>query len=47
VIESEFQDSDKKIHTTEDVIEHLSFDHMIQHAKMSLAFAYELAFAAF
>ncbi|KAH8690897.1 putative aminopeptidase [Talaromyces proteolyticus] len=45
VIESDFPDSDKKIHTTEDKIEYLSFDHMIQHAKMSLAFAYELGFA--
>lgn len=47
VIESKFENSDKKIHTTEDKIEYLSFDHMLQHAKMSLAFAYELAFAPF
>lgn len=47
VIESEFENSDKKIHTTEDKIKYLSFDHMLQHAKMSLAFAYELAFAPF
>jgi leucyl aminopeptidase len=47
VIESQFENSDKKIHTTEDKIEYLSFDHMLQHAKMSLAFAYELAFAPF
>ncbi|OKL62540.1 Leucine aminopeptidase 1 [Talaromyces atroroseus] len=45
VIESEFQYSDKHIHSTDDLIKYLSFDHMIQHAKMSLAFAYELAFA--
>jgi len=25
----------------------LSFDHMLQHAKMTLAFAYEMAFAKF
>lgn len=47
VIESEFENSNKKIHTTDDVIRYLSFDHMLQHAKMSLAFAYELAFAPF
>ncbi|OQE22361.1 hypothetical protein PENSTE_c010G07193 [Penicillium steckii] len=47
VIESQFENSDKKIHTTEDKIKYLSFDHMLQHAKMSLAFAYELAFAPF
>jgi hypothetical protein len=42
---TQFENSDKRIHTTEDKIEYLSFDHMLQHAKMSLAFAYELAFA--
>ena len=47
VIESEFGDSDKKIHTTEDLISELSFDHMLQHAKMTLGFAFELAFAEF
>ncbi|KAJ9194392.1 hypothetical protein DTO164E3_5370 [Paecilomyces variotii] len=47
VIESEFENSDKKIHSTEDKIKYLSFDHMLQHAKMSLSFAYELAFAPF
>ncbi|KAK5095805.1 Leucine aminopeptidase 1 [Lithohypha guttulata] len=47
VIESDFKYSDKKIHTTEDKIEYLSFDHMLQHAKMTLGFAYELAMAEF
>ncbi|EED18305.1 aminopeptidase, putative [Talaromyces stipitatus ATCC 10500] len=47
VIESEFQYSDKHIHSTDDLIKYLSFDHMLQHAKMSLAFAYELAYAPF
>ncbi|KAJ8609218.1 hypothetical protein MRB53_039254 [Persea americana] len=47
VIESDFKLSDKKIHTTEDKIEYLSFDHMLQHAKLTLGFAYELAFAKF
>ena len=47
VIESDFKYSDKKIHTTEDKIEYLSFDHMLQHAKMTLGFAYEMAMAKF
>ncbi|KAF8850061.1 aminopeptidase-like protein [Acephala macrosclerotiorum] len=45
VIESEFADSDKRIHTSDDSIKYLSFDHMLQHAKFTLGFAYELAFA--
>ena len=47
VIESDFKYSDKKIHTTEDKIEYLSFDHMLQHARLTLGLAYELAFAKF
>ena len=47
VIESEFKNSNKRIHTTYDTIDNLDFNHMIQHATMTLAFAYELAFAAF
>lgn len=47
VIESDFKYSDKKIHTSEDKLEYLSFAHMKQHATMSLAFAYELANAKF
>lgn len=45
VIESEFALSDKKIHSTEDQIKYLSFDHMLQHARLTLGLAYELAFA--
>ncbi|PSN69187.1 leucine aminopeptidase 1 [Corynespora cassiicola Philippines] len=47
VIESDFKYSDNKIHTTEDKIEYLSFDHMLQHARLTLGLAYELAFAKF
>jgi len=47
VIESDFKYSDDKIHSTNDKIEYLSFDHMLQHAKMTLGLAYELAFADF
>ncbi|KAK3701888.1 Leucine aminopeptidase 1 [Vermiconidia calcicola] len=47
VIESDFKYSDKSIHTTEDTIEKLDFGHMLQHARMTLGLAYELAFAKF
>jgi bacterial leucyl aminopeptidase len=46
-IESDFKYSDSKIHTSDDTIKYLSFDHMLQHAKMTLALAYELAFTKF
>lgn len=39
VIESAFEDSDKHIHNTDDLIKYLSFDHMLQHARLTLAFA--------
>lgn len=45
VIESAFADSDKKIHTSDDTIKYLSFDHMLQHARLTLGLVYELAFA--
>lgn len=47
VIESDFKFSDKKIHTTEDKMEFLDFNHMLQHARLTLGLAYELAFAKF
>ena len=47
VIESDFKYSDNKIHTTEDKIDYLSFDHMLQHARLTLGLVYELAFADF
>lgn len=47
VIESEFKTSDPKVHTTEDTMDRLDFDHMLQHARMTLGLAYELAFAKF
>ncbi|KAI9704849.1 MAG: Leucine aminopeptidase 1 [Candelina mexicana] len=47
VIESDFKYSDKKIHTSEDKIEYLSFDHMLQHARLTLGLVYELGFAKF
>jgi leucyl aminopeptidase len=45
VIESDFQYSDNKIHTSDDTIQYLNFDHMLQHAKLTLGLAYELAYA--
>ncbi len=45
VIESDFADSDKHIHTSDDTIQYLSFDHMLQHARLTLGLVYELAFA--
>jgi leucyl aminopeptidase len=47
VIESDFKWSDKKIHTTEDLIKYLSFPHMLQHARLTLGLAYELVMAKF
>ena len=44
VIESDFKYSDSKIHTTEDKVEYLDFGHMLQHARLTLGVAYELAF---
>ena len=45
VIESAFENSDKHIHTSDDTIKYLSFDHMLQHARLTLGLVYELAFA--
>ncbi|KAK9468710.1 hypothetical protein V1512DRAFT_257723 [Lipomyces arxii] len=45
VIESTFGDSNPYIHSTRDTIDRLSFDHMLEHAKLTLGFVYELGFA--
>jgi len=45
VIESDFKYSDNHIHTSDDTIKYLSFDHMLQHARLTLGLVYELAFA--
>lgn len=45
VIESDFADIDSSIHTTEDKLEKLDFDHMLEHAKLTLSFAVELGSA--
>jgi bacterial leucyl aminopeptidase len=47
VIESSFENSDDHIHGTEDLIKYLSFEHMLEHARMTLGLVYELGFADF
>ncbi|TQS32616.1 hypothetical protein Golomagni_07064, partial [Golovinomyces magnicellulatus] len=47
VIESAFEHSDPYIHGTDDSIKYLSFDHMLEHAKMTLGLVYELGFHDF
>lgn len=47
MIESKFENSDPKIHTTDDSIKYLSFDHMLEHARMTLGLVYELGFHDF
>ncbi|CAO3627656.1 unnamed protein product [Cunninghamella blakesleeana] len=42
-IESAFADSNQNIHTTGDTIDKLSFDHMLEFAKVASAFAIELS----
>ena len=42
VIESLMKDINPYIHSVRDTIDHLSFDHMLQHAYLTLGFAYEL-----
>jgi len=41
--ESEFHNHNQYIHTSSDLIEHLSFDHMKEFAKLTVAFAVELS----
>jgi len=43
VIESDFSDSNPHIHSTNDIIDHLSFDHMLEFSKLSVSFAVELS----
>ncbi|APA13097.1 LAP2 [Sclerotinia sclerotiorum 1980 UF-70] len=45
VIESDFKYSDDRIHTSGDTLNFLNFDHMLQHARLTLGLVYELAFA--
>lgn len=45
VIEAAMEHTSKLIHTTQDTVSTVSYDHMLEHAKMTLGFAVELAFA--
>jgi leucyl aminopeptidase len=45
VIESDMRDTADYIHSEKDTVDQISFPHMLQHAKMTLALAYELAYA--
>ncbi|KAF2155954.1 Zn-dependent exopeptidase [Myriangium duriaei CBS 260.36] len=47
VIESAFEYTSQRLHTANDKIDYVNFDHMIQHARMTLGLAYELAMAQF
>lgn len=47
VIENAFKDINPYIHTVRDTVDKLSFDHMIEHAKLTLGFAYELGLYQF
>ena len=47
VIESSFENSNPYIHSTKDTIDRLSFEHMVEHAKLTLGYAYELGFYNF
>lgn len=44
--ESEFGDDSPYIHSEKDTIDTVDFGHVLQHARLSLGFAYELAFAS-
>jgi len=44
IIEADFKLCDNHLHGKDDLIKYLDFDHMIDHAQMSLGFLYELAF---
>jgi len=45
ILEADFPLCDNHIHGDDDLVKYLDYDHMIDHAKMTLGFLYELAFA--
>lgn len=47
VFETAFGNHNPYIHTPNDTVAHVSYDHMIQHAKMITGYLYELAWWAF
>jgi len=42
-IEGAFEDSNPYIHTSNDILDHLSFEHMLEFSKLSVSFAVELS----
>jgi leucyl aminopeptidase len=46
VFESDFKDDSPYIHTSQDTLATVNYDHMLQHAKLTVGLAYELAFTA-
>jgi bacterial leucyl aminopeptidase len=47
VFESAFEDHLQSIHTAQDTMDKVDFDHVLQHARLSVGAAYELGFAEF
>ncbi|ODV80855.1 Zn-dependent exopeptidase [Suhomyces tanzawaensis NRRL Y-17324] len=45
LIESEFEYISKYVHTVLDTVDRIDFDHVTEHVKLSIAFAYELSLA--
>jgi bacterial leucyl aminopeptidase len=46
VFESKMGNDSPYIHSAKDTLDTINYGHMLQHARMSLGFAYELAFDA-
>ncbi|DAA72863.1 TPA_exp: putative leucine aminopeptidase [Trichophyton benhamiae CBS 112371] len=46
VAETAFEDSNPHIHSADDTVEYLDFDHMLEHAKVALGFMTELGMAS-
>ncbi|CAI2174206.1 6697_t:CDS:2 [Funneliformis geosporum] len=42
-IESDFSDSNPHIHSANDIVDHLSFEHMLEFSKLAVSFAVELS----
>ena len=46
-IESEFSLSNNHLHSDNDLVGYISFDHMEEHARLTVGLVYELAYADF
>lgn len=47
VFETPFGNHNPRIHTPNDTVEYVDFDHVLEHAKLTTAFMYELAYWTF